>query len=177
MYQLRELERKDLAIINKWRNDPELIASLGAPFRYINTDVDERWFEHYMGSRSNTVRCAIVKEDEDRILGLVSLVSVDYMNQCAEFHIMIGDKENQGKGIGTYAVNEMLHHAFYNMNLYRIELTVLAENERAQKLYEKMGFVREGVKRKARYKNGKFVDMLVYSILREEYVSSKVEEK
>lgn len=176
MYQLRELERKDLSIINKWRNDPELISLLGAPFRYINIDVDEKWFESYMANRSNTVRCAIVQESEDVILGLVSLVSIDYMNQCAEFHIMIGDKQNQGKGIGTYAVNEMLHHAFYNMNLQRIELTVLEENKRAQKLYENAGFVREGLKRKAKYKNGEFVNVLSYAILRAEYITLDMKE-
>lgn len=45
MFHLRELERKDLPAINKWRNDPELIALLGAPFRYINLDVDIKWYE------------------------------------------------------------------------------------------------------------------------------------
>ena len=41
MYKLRELERKDLIIINSWRNDYELIEQLGAPFRYINLEVDQ----------------------------------------------------------------------------------------------------------------------------------------
>lgn len=40
MYKLRELERIDLEYINKWRNDPNLIAFLGTPYRYINEDVD-----------------------------------------------------------------------------------------------------------------------------------------
>lgn len=53
MYKLRELERKDLNIINKWRNEPELISLLGAPFRYINLDVDIKWFENYMANRGN----------------------------------------------------------------------------------------------------------------------------
>ena len=169
MYRLREIRKCDIATINRWRNDKELIDSLGAPFRYINEAVDEKWFDNYMMHRENTVRCAIVYEDKDVILGMISLVSVDYINQSAALHIMIGDKENQGKGMGMFAVNEMLRHAFYNMNLRRIELTVLEENERATKLYEKAGFVREGLKRCARYKNGKFVNVLVYSILREEY--------
>lgn len=177
MYQLRELERKDLPILNKWRNNPELIAMLGAPFRYIGPEVDEKWFDNYMANRANTVRCAIADEDDDIILGLVSLVSIDHMNQSAEFHIMIGDKENQGKGIGTYAVNKMLHHAFYNMNLRRIELTVLEENKRAQKLYEKAGFVQEGTKRSAKYKDGRFADMRMYAILRDEYVTSVTEDE
>ena len=136
MFHLRELERKDLPAINKWRNDPELIALLGAPFRYINLDVDVKWYESYMGNRGNAVRCAITEDGSDDILGLVSLVSINYMNQSAEFHIMIGDTKNQGRGLGTFAVNSMLNHAFNNMNLQRVELTVLEDNARAKHLYE-----------------------------------------
>ena len=169
MYRLRELERKDLTIINSWRNDYELIEQLGAPFRYINLEVHQKWFDFYMSNRGNQVRCAIVEDNKDDILGLVSLVSVNQMNQSAELHIMIGDKENQGKGIGSFAVKEMLNHAFYNMNLNRVELTVIENNKRAIHLYEKNGFVYEGRKRKARYKGGKFMDMLMYAVLRDDF--------
>jgi UDP-4-amino-4,6-dideoxy-N-acetyl-beta-L-altrosamine N-acetyltransferase len=169
MYRLRELEKKDLAEINRWRNNPELIRFLGAPFRFINLDVDEQWFENYMANRGNSVRCAIVESENDLILGLVSLTSVDYLNQCAEFHIMIGAESNCGKGAGTFAVKKMLDHAFNNMNLQRVELGVLKNNERAKHLYEKCGFVLEGCRRKAKYKNGGFVDMMIYSILKSEF--------
>lgn len=172
MLYLRELERDDLPVINRWRNDPKLIALLGAPFRYINPEVDTRWFETYMGNRGNAVRCVIMEEGSDEILGLVSLVSINYINQSAEFHIMIGDIQNQGRGIGTYAVHAMLRHAFDNMNLQRVELSVLEDNERAKHLYEKCGFVYEGRKRKANYKDGKFVDMLMYSILKSEFYAN-----
>lgn len=168
MFHLRELERKDLPVINKWRNKPELIELLGAPFRYINLDVDMKWYESYMSNRGNTVRCAITEGTADEILGLVTLASVDYMNQSAELHIMIGDAENQGRGLGTFAVSQMLNHAFNNMNLQRVELTVREDNERAKHLYEKCGFVYEGRKRKAKFKNGKFVDMLMYAVLKTE---------
>lgn len=167
MYRLRELARKDIATINTWRNNPELIAFLGAPFRYINEEVDYKWFDSYMISRANTIRCAIVN-DLDEPLGLISLTSLNFVNQTAELHIMIGDSENQGKGIGTFAVQEMLHHAFFNMNLRRIELGVLAENSRAQRLYEKCGFKKEGVKRQAVYKNGKHMDLWMYAILKDD---------
>ena len=169
MYRLREIERKDLVEINQWRNDPELIECLGAPFRYINLNVDEKWFDNYMNSRSSTVRCAIVSE-EDRILGLVSLVSIDNIHRSAELHIMIGARENQGKGLGSFAVKEMLVHAFNNLNLHRVCLSVLETNLRAQHFYEKMGFTREGIKRSSNYKNGKYSDMFMYSILENEFV-------
>lgn len=169
MYKLRELKREDISIINSWRNDPELISLLGAPFRYINLDVDEKWFDSYMANRSTTIRCAIVTETEDTILGLISITSINQLNQSGVLHIMIGDKENQGKGIGYFAVTEMINHAFSNLNLHRIELDVLTSNTVAQKLYEKCGFVKEGLRRKAVYKHGEYVDMYIYAILREDF--------
>ena len=77
MYKIRELERKDLAIINTWRNDPEIIQFLGAPYRFINYDVDNKWFDGYMSSRNSTIRCAVVTEHSDEILCLVTLADIE----------------------------------------------------------------------------------------------------
>ena len=164
MYKLRELERKDLKKINTWRNDEEIISLLGAPYRFINQEVDEKWYEGYMQSRSNAIRCAIVTEECDDIIGLVSLCDINFINRSATLHIMIGN-EGQGKGAGTFAVQAMCEHAFKSYGLHRIELDVLSENKRAQHVYEKCGFVHEGVRRQAVFKNGKFTDMLLYSLL------------
>lgn len=164
MYKLRELERKDLKSINSWHNDEEIIAILGAPYRFINQEVDEKWFESYMQSRSNAVRYAIVEDDCDDIIGLVSLMDINFINRSATLHIMIGN-EGQGKGAGTFAVKAMCEHAFKNYGLHRIELDVLAENKRAQHVYEKCGFIQEGVKRQAVFKCGKYIDIKNYSLL------------
>lgn len=172
MYRLRELVRDDVRIINEWRNDPELVACLGAPYRYINTDVDYAWYEAYMKNRSTAVRCAIIDESTNELIGLVSLVAIDHLNQSGEFHILIGKGKDQGKGAGSFATKEMLKHAFLNLNLHRVELTVLASNKIAIRLYEKIGFKCEGTKRKAKFKNGAFVDMHLYAVLREEYLNS-----
>lgn len=168
MYKLRELEKKDLQIINNWRNNNELISYLGAPFRYINLETEERWFNNYMNNRQNNVRCSIV-DNEDQIVGLASLTNIDHLNQSAEFHIMIGDSAKQGCGIGGFASTKMLEHAFFNLNLHRIEIEILENNSRSRHLYEKLGFVLEGIKRKAFYKNGDFVDVCIYSLLDSDY--------
>jgi RimJ/RimL family protein N-acetyltransferase len=170
MYRLRELKKEDLVKINSWRNHNELINYLGAPFRYINLDVDYGWYDNYMKNRNNTIRCAVVEvSDEDNILGLVSLTSIDFINKSAEFHIMIGEKGDRGKGVGYFATTEMLKHAFNNVNLNRIELGVIESNYQAIQLYEKVGFKHEGVKRKSTYKNGQFVNMFIMSILKDEF--------
>lgn len=176
MYKLRELEQRDIEEINSWRNDEKLIRKLTAPYRYINSDVDIMWFQQYMANRNNNVRCAVV-DAQDAIIALVSLTDIDYLNQSADFRLMVGKESNRGKGVGTFAVMEMLKHAFENLNLNRVELTVLSDNEVAKHLYEKCGFVYEGRKRKSIYKGGKFVDILIYAILREEFERKTDERK
>lgn len=173
MYRLREIDREDMMIINSWRSSKELIDHLGAPFRYINKEVDFKWFENYMQNRGTNIRCSILNEEE-QVLGLVSLTNIDRMNQTAVFHIMIGDSTHRDKGIGSYATNEILRHAFYDMNLNRVELTVLESNNRAIALYEKLGFKKEGIKRDAVYKNGEFVNMIFMAILKSEYKNEVV---
>lgn len=178
MYRLRELCQDDLVEINKWRNDSELISHLGAPFRFINLDVDHNWYNNYIQSRGSTIRCAIVDEtNKGSMLGLVSLTGIDFLNQTAEFHIMIGEASSRGKGVGTFATIEMLQHAFNDMNLNRIELSVLECNTSALGLYEKVGFKREGTKRKSIFKKGKFVDIVIMSVLKEEFFVESIRRK
>lgn len=170
MYRLRELERADIPVINQWRNDKELIQYLGAPFRYINRETDIQWYEDYLHSRNNCVRCAMIDEKQPEvILGMVSLVQIDYIHRSAALHIMIGHSTDRGKGLGTFAVQEIVNHAFMNLNLHRIELEVLESNIPAQNLYKKCGFIPEGCKRQAIYKNGRYENMLIMAILKSDH--------
>lgn len=173
MYILREIEKTDMPVINKWRKDPELIQKLCAPYRYINQEVDDAWFDNYIKSRDSAVRCAIVQTDINKVIGCVYLLNIDWTSRCADFGIMIGEKDNQGKGAGTFAVKAILDHAFFNLNLHRIQLEVLEHNERAIQLYHKFGFQKEGVKREALFKNGVYVNLIAMAVLRKEYHSDR----
>ncbi len=168
---LRELERGDLNSVTAWRTSRELINSLAAPYRFIGREIDERWFDGYLSGRASTVRCAVVdSESPEQILGLATLANIDWIVRSAEFHIMVGP-EAQGQGVGTYAIREMLRHAFSDLGLNRVELTVLESNSRARSIYEKEGFTLEGTLRAAAWKNGRHEDMHVMSILRDEWNS------
>ena len=168
MYRLREIERYDLPEINKWHSDKELSKKLGGGYRFVSSSIDNAWYDRYLNSRENSVRCAIV-DDNDSILGCVYLLNIDNINLSADLHIMIGKEEYRGKGVGTFAIRTMISHAFFNLNLRRIQLGVLENNIIAINLYKKVGFIEEGRKRKAIYKNGRYIDELVMGLLREEY--------
>ena len=167
MMYLREICREDLNEINKWRNDVNLIANLGANYRYIGKEVDNKWFDNYLNNRSSNVRCAIIYEN--KIVGVVYLTSIDYLNGNAEFHIMIGNNEYRGKGIGYFATKEMLKHAFLNLNLNRVELSVLSSNTNAINLYTKVGFKEEGILKEKVFKQGKYVDLKIMAMLRKDF--------
>ena len=167
-YKLRELERGDMPTVNGWRNDPELVSRLGAPFRRISIEVDGEWFDRYMADRNRQIRWSIVNGD-DRMIGLVSLTDIDIINRSAQFHIMIGEERDRGNGAGRFALEAMLHHAFLNLNLNRVELLVLENNETARRLYESAGFVREGSRRQVVFKNGRYINELMYSMLAGEF--------
>lgn len=168
-YFLRELTSSDIPSINKWRNDSNLVSHLGAPFRYINIETDTKWFEGYLQNRSNAIRLAICRKSDAMLIGAVYLLNIDWLVRQAEFAIWIGDETYQGKGVGKFAIQEVLKHAFLDLNFNRVYLTALIHNCRAINLYEKIGFKKEGVIRQGTFKEGRFIDLVMMSILREDY--------
>jgi UDP-4-amino-4,6-dideoxy-N-acetyl-beta-L-altrosamine N-acetyltransferase len=170
---LREIQRADISFINRWRNDKNIVNFLGAPFRFINIETDEKWFEFYLSSRNNNLRLAICETENNKLLGVVYLLQIDWINRSAEYAIQIGETSYQGGGVGLQATIKILEHAFIDLNLNRIHLTVLSCNNRALKLYNKIGFVEEGLLRKAVFKNGEYLDLIQMAIMAEEFKAIK----
>ena len=166
MIRLREIEKRDLDKIKMWHNDLKLSENLGGVYRFVNDDVEKNWYEQYLSTRNSNVRCAILRDEE--LVGCVYLLNIDGINRCGDLHIMLGDERYRRQGIGTYAVRTMINHAFYNLNLRRIQLEVLATNTAAQALYLKVGFLQEGIKRKAVYKNGQYVDEILMALIKDD---------
>jgi diamine N-acetyltransferase len=164
MITLRELTRSDLAAINRWRHDRSVIEGLAAPFRFIDIEVDERWYDQYLASRERQVRCAIC-DQEGTAHGVVSLTNIDPVHRHAEFHVMIGEAVARGRGWGTEATRAMVRHAFRDLNLHRVYLSVREANVAARRVYDKVGFTVEGVLRDAVYKDGRYENLVLMSIL------------
>jgi RimJ/RimL family protein N-acetyltransferase len=87
----------------------------------------------------------------------------------AELGIMIGEKEYWNRGYGTDAVGTLVRFAFEQMNLNKVTLGVFEFNERAQAVYQKLGFVVEGRAREDYYQDGRYWDIIRMSVLRREY--------
>ena len=78
-------------------------------------------------------------------------------------------KDFRGKGLAYESYMKFIPILGEELNLHKISLEVLETNQRAIKLYERIGFVHEGVKRDEVFKNGKWVDSIIMSMLNEEW--------
>lgn len=166
---LREIQASDLDEINRWRNTPEILSTLSAPFRFISKCVDETWLANYFANRNAQVRCAICVEGTEPLIGLVSLVDIDLVNRRAESYLLIGSKKHHGKGIGTFALRRLLQHGFNDLGLHRIDARIIEYNAACLKLVEKLGFKVEGTLRDACFKEGKFHNLIALSLLSNEF--------
>lgn len=168
--RLRAPERKDIPVFVKWFNDPEVTETL---FNYLPMSLadEEQWFENMLKRpmREHPLS-AEIKEGEDwRMIGNIGMMGFDDVARSAEIGIVIGEKDYWNQGYGTEMMRLMLKHCFETLNLNRVMLRVYAYNERAKHVYQKIGFVYEGTMREALYRNGKYSDVHIMSILRKEW--------
>jgi diamine N-acetyltransferase len=175
--RLRAIERDDIPRYVEWLNDPEVTA--GMMFNFPMASWDEmRWFENLSNRAPEERALAVEMKTSDggwAHIGSVGFERIDWINSMAEFGILIGEKSLWNQGYGTEATRLMLKHGFETLNLNRIFLHVYENNPRAIRAYEKVGFVREGLLREARYRTGSYINVLLMSVLRPEWDS--IEEK
>ena len=168
LVRLRAHELTDLERDYAWINDREVMRYITA--RYPVSQAEERrWLEEAPASSiPNGVRLAIETREGVHIgnLGLHRLAPED---RHAHLGIIIGDKDYWSNGYGTDAVVTLLRFAFHEMNLNRVALHVFDYNDRAIACYKKCGFQEEARLRDNYYGEGRYCDVLVMGILREEF--------
>ena len=168
LVRLRAREPEDLERAYAWINDPEVIRHLTTRYPMSRAD-EERWLrETPANAFANGVALAIETKEGDHI-GTIDLLEVRPEDRKAQLAIMIGDKACWSKGYGTDAILTLLRFAFDEMNLNRVWLSVHDSNERAIACYKKCGFQQEGRLRQERFKDGRYGDVLIMGLLREEF--------
>jgi RimJ/RimL family protein N-acetyltransferase len=161
---LRALETSDLDRTWKWHNDPELYGLLVSPFRYVSRAAEEQWLRQKAAYSQTEIQLAICLKRGDEHIGNIHLTNIDWVARHAGVGIFIGAAEHRSKGYGRQALRLLLHHAFHDLGLQRVYLTVLEDNQRAIRAYEKCGLVVEGRLRRHACKQGQFKDLIFMGI-------------
>ncbi len=175
--RFRGMEKDDLQFSIHWYNDPDVLQGLGNFLPFSMAD-EQDWFDK-MRARPPEEHNMMIEAKEFtpqgdetwKVIGSWGFFNLDRLNSSAEFGITIGEKSYWGQGYATEAVRLLAKVGFDSLNLNRIHLRVFETNTRAIRAYEKAGFTHEGRQRHAAFKDGKYTDLLVMSILRSEYLS------
>ena len=153
-----------------WHTDPEVSYyahgqkyAMTAPFdAYMNG------YERYLGENPNEAGLFAICTDTDELIGEVDYCGMDLVTRSAVIGVTLGKKDVWGKGYGTDAVRTLCRFLFERFGLERIQLDTWAENARAIRSYEKVGFQIEGKLRKATLVNGVPSGMVIMGLLRDE---------
>jgi len=168
--RLRALTKEDAKTSWNWRNNDDIkYFYSGHPFP-VNIEKEEAWLSNLVESDLPLTSFGIDEIETGNFIGMCFLKNINLINRNAEIAIFIGEESATGKGYAKEATNKTIDFAFNELNLNRIYLYVQEDNHNAIKLYEKCSFVKEAVLREANFKRGKYVNVIVMSILRSEYL-------
>jgi RimJ/RimL family protein N-acetyltransferase len=167
---LRDYRQEDLPAIRDWVNDRQTIRYLSSRFWMPQSITDTSDFlSHAMSAGTNGAYFIIAQRESEAYLGQIDLFSINWRLRSAEMGMVIAREKNRGQGVGVEAILLLLEYAFAILGLNRVELEVAAENTRALRCYQKAGFQQEGVKRKAFMVDGQYADLVMMSVLADEW--------
>ena len=144
---LRLITENDLNLISDMRNEHEMYNYF---YEYpISPDRQKIWFESHLKSEDLLF---VIEGKAGGIIGTVGLSKINWRDRNAEFgRFFIFREDNREQGYGTDAVNLILEYAFNHLNLHRVYLDLLHNNKVAFKFYQKIGFYKEGLKKRTRF--------------------------
>lgn len=157
----------DVELYTKWMNDSSVTLGTGSFSQIFTQSKEADW----LASNAGNQNFAIVRLEDDTLLGNCGLVECDHLHQTATVGIFIGEEENRSKGYGREALSLLLDFGFQFLNLRNIMLCVFSFNERAIHMYQKVGFREIGRRRQCHFSQGKFYDTVYMDILRDDFFS------
>ena len=168
---LRPITMEDTPLIVKWRSLPSVYNHL-----YTRGPLLAEHHIKWMQTRVMTGQCHqfIIEDAQSGVpVGSVFIKNIDRESKKGEYGIFIGEEAARGKGIGSDAARLILSYGFEELELNRIYLSVFAENRIAIESYKRAGFKEEGLLREDYCADGKYDDIVLMAILRNEWEKMK----
>lgn len=171
---LRAFELEDYKLLNKWRNDDEILDLTCANKYFISSEWDKKWVEDKIFNNQKDIYLGICLNNDNSLIGYISMNNLDLRNRCAEWGgLIIGDKKLWNQGYATEAAALLLELGFDEFGLNRIYGHYLESHIATSKILQKLGFEKEGILRNAIYKKGQFHNQVIVGLLKEEYEINK----
>jgi len=166
--RLRPFAEDDASTIAEILEDPEVIRFTFEPSGELTPERLRSWY----GSRfaqTDRLDLAVTDRATGELVGEVVLHEWVPAHRSCTFRTLIGPR-GRGRGLGTEATRLIVGYGFEQLGLHRMALGVYGHNHRARRVYEKAGFVVEGVRREAALRGGEWVDEVLMAVLDHEWL-------
>jgi len=149
---LRQVQLSDAPLLVKWKKDPYIQKVTLYPGAEVSVESQKEDIKRAVKADDELYLIVVVKETDNPI----GYVRVNFW------------EEERGKGYGKDALKCFIRHLF-NEGVHRFDTEVYEFNIVTLAFLERLGFVREGVKRKAFFDGEKYVDIVVFGLLKEDF--------
>jgi RimJ/RimL family protein N-acetyltransferase len=163
--RLKSIDEIPLSQLRQWRNDYR-VWKWCRQNDVISHFAQNQWKEKLQSDSS--IRMYSIFDVNDQGIGACGFTSIDMLNRRAEFSLYI-DPEKQGKGYGRDALFTLISHGFMNLGFNSIWGESFEGNP-AMRMFKELGFMHEGIKREAYFREGKFIDAHLFSVLHSEWI-------
>ena len=159
---LRPIGPDDRERLIRWQSDPLVMTGWAQPQPIMPSDA---MLDDLGGRflRFDTEGHFIIEASGDPV-GRIGFQHLDPRHRSVEIMIYIGEIGQMGKGYAGASIQALVRYLIGQRAVHRIELTTLAWNERAQRLYERLGFTVEGVLRDFIWFDGRWHDEIQMSL-------------
>ena len=159
---------EDAPSINRWKNDREIQTLSSDSVTAESLQETEARVKRWQTSDPEAiVHFGIRMIDNDQLVGFCHLAEIDSSNQRCKLGIVIGERASWGKGLGREALSSLIQNAF-ERGLSRVVGEVYVTNERSVRLCKSLGFALEGTLRASVLHHGRWVDELIYALVKPE---------
>ena len=163
-FVLKQILPEDQEFIFKGLSHPEVVPYYGVQYKtFESTKVQMDFYDRLWRERTGTW-WKIMEKGNNTPVGACGINNYQFRHEKAEMGYWL-IPEHWGRGIMKEVLPVMINHVFTHWKLHRLEAVIEEGNDSSMKLAERLGFQLEGVMRESEIKNGKRINLLMYSLL------------
>lgn len=163
----RSIDEGDLEKLRIFHNEKETMLFLGRAELFSSLD-QLQWWKMMSVSSTNRTYC-IFKDSYEKIIGVLRINNVDHLNKNCEIGVDLFP-EFRGKGDAYKSYKMVLEYLFCHSGMHTVYLRYIAFNDKAGKLYNKLGFLKTGLFSEYIFRHGKFWDYILMCMTVEQYM-------
>ena len=161
---------EDAQLLADWQSDPEVLGDSYDVWPHTRDAVEQslKKREHSAREKGDFFICSLDKDERMGLIGYFNPFALkDFFQGLEIFYIVHPCFRN--KGIATQASCILINHLFNAIPVERIQATAVVDNPASCRVLEKAGMQKEGTYRRVSFLHGRYVDLHLYSIIREDW--------